>query len=188
MVKDILQIGDKRLLAASKPVDAASKATKKLIRDLLDTAGQAGLNSVGLSAVQIGRLDRVFVCRRLDLDDDPERAEWNVFINPEVTVVDEKASEMWEGCLSIGTGKNQLFAPVQRPRGIKLDFQNEKGELQSITVYDYMSHVIQHEIDHLNGVLFLSRVGKTEVIWRSEELDKYLDKHGEYPTRSTPLD
>lgn len=184
MKRAIIQIGDKRLLQQSKLVDPADLIAGKhdaLIADMLETGSEEGLNSVGLSAVQIGSLLQIFISRRIDKEPDPDKAEWEVVINPTVTVLDSSKDIMWEGCLSIGTGPGQLFAPVVRPNHVRLDYINRTGEKQSLIAQGYFAHVVQHEVDHLNGKLFLSYVKNPANIWRSDKLDKYIQKRGEYP-------
>lgn len=184
LVQPIIQIGDKRLLTKSKEIsidEIDSKENQELYQDLFDTAKQKGLNSVGLSAVQIGVLKRVFVAKINLKDKKKSRAEWHLFINPTVTYNSTDTSTMWEGCLSVGTGKKQLFGPVSRPNEITLEYFDSEGKRKSLTTHAYGSHLIQHEMDHLNGVLFLTYINDPRNIWQSGELDKYLSKYGEYP-------
>jgi peptide deformylase len=184
MVKEIIQIGNPLLGKVSEVVTADelnSKSFKELLKDLRDTVSQKGLNSVGLSAVQIGVLKRVFISRRVDLSKNPESGPWEVFINPKLSAVGVEQSTMWEGCLSIGTGKSQLFGPVTRAAKVKVDYIDMHGATKSVTADDYMAHVLQHELDHLNGVLFLKHIQNPKNIWRSDALDKYLTKYGDYP-------
>lgn len=184
MVKPIIQIGDKRLSEQSTPItssELSSKRIRTLIQDLKDTASVPGLNSVGLSAVQLGILEQVFVCRRIDLIGEPDQAPFLVVINPEVIILDSTPQVMWEGCLSIGQGRAQLFAPVARPRAIELHYLDEQGSSQTLQATDYFGHIVQHEVDHLHGKLFLRYVLNPANIWRSDKLDSYIEKHGDYP-------
>lgn len=184
MRREIIQIGDKRLLEKSREItkeEIISHAHDQLIADMIETASEKGLNSVGLSAVQLGFPLQIFICRRIDLESDPDRADWEVVINPKLHVVDKSEDIMWEGCLSIGTGAAQLFAPVKRPSKVKLIYLNQKGVEQELVAAGYFAHVLQHEYDHLHGKLFLSYVANPANIWRSDKLDKYIEQHGEYP-------
>lgn len=186
MVRKILQIGDPILLKKSKdidPKDLLSRETQDLIKDLLDTCDSEKEGTAGLSAVQIGVLKRVFIARRVDLEMDADSDDpiWEVMINPEIFVLNEKPVEMWEGCLSIGKGDERLFGPVSRPKQIEVKYLDEKGNSKSLVAKDYMAHVVLHEYDHLEGTLFLSYIDNPENIWKSGELDGYLDEHDHYP-------
>ncbi|HEC66644.1 MAG TPA: hypothetical protein ENI23_15315, partial [bacterium] len=93
----------------------------------------------------------------------------------------KKTSTFWEGCLSIGVGKDSLYGPVTRSRKLEVEYLDRKGKKKKKKFTDFMSHVIQHEVDHLNGVLFLSHIKKPENVWKSLDLDKYLKEHKEFP-------
>jgi peptide deformylase len=186
MVKNIIQIGDPRLSQISEPVkpaDIASREIKELIVDLLDTCKANADSSAGLSAVQLGILKRIYIVRRVDKEGDEENAniEWDVMINPEVTILNDAQSVMWEGCMSVGTDENRLFAPVTRYDDVRVDYTDQEGNPQSLTANGYLAHIIQHEQDHLDGKLFLRYVTNPRNIWKGEELDKYVHKHQAYP-------
>lgn len=187
MVRDIIQIGDPILLEVSKKVtkkDLLSRETQVLIDDMLDTCNAEKEGSAGLSAVQIGVLKRIYIARRMDLQDgdDDRNPIWEVMVNPVVEVLDDTGSRMWEGCLSIGKGDERLFAPVSRPKKIRVTYWDREGKEKSFEASEYMSHVVQHEQDHLDGKLFLNYVKNPKNIWKSIDLDKYINTYGEYPS------
>lgn len=111
------------------------------------------------------------------------RAVWQPLLNPKITkVIGSQESLRWEACLSIGVGKSQLWAPVWRPEKIEVSYQTPSGEHRKLQADGFFARLLQHEIDHLNGILFLSRVNNPEAnIWRNEALDEYLETHPSYP-------
>ncbi len=192
MVLNILQIGDKRLLKKSKKViDFADKTLQKLIEDMIDTCEKDVDSTAGLAAPQIGENLNLAIVRRVDIEEKVEnqaekresRGLWEVFINPEIIEADkEHESVLWEACLSIGVKVSQLWGPVWRPDKVKVKYQDRQGKTQTLEATGFFSHLIQHEIDHLNGVLFISRVRNPEQnLWRAIDFDKYIDENGRYP-------
>jgi peptide deformylase len=192
--------------------DIHSKEVQKIIEDLMDTVLSVQDRSAGLSAPQIGISKRICICRRVDLEERegermkknststdkpnpnpaineeeivkvPQEKLWEIMINPEIIHANKKESIYWEGCLSIGvTEKDTLYGPVARPDKIKIKYQNRVGEQQELVAEAFFAHVVQHEIDHLDGILFISRVeNPMKNIWKVIEIDKYIDKYGEYP-------
>ncbi|MCA9378932.1 peptide deformylase, partial [Candidatus Dojkabacteria bacterium] len=136
----------------------------------VETCESFGDETAGLSAVQIGVMRRMFVVRRIDLE--PE--SWEVMINPKVTILDNHQTEYWEGCMSIGTGEDRLFGPVPRAKKAKVEYLDVSGAEHSLEVSDYMAHIVLHELDHLEGKLFLQYIDNPRNIWRGGDLDKYL--------------
>lgn len=186
MVKKIIQIGDSVLLSRSKDVDITkgiSRETKQTARDLIDTCMSDLQSSAGLSAVQIGILERIFVARKPNEQGgfDFDSIEWDVFINPTIEIIDSSVNTEWEGCLSVGKGGERLFAPVSRPNKVKVTYTDLDNNKKSVIASGYYAHILQHEMDHLNGVLFLKHVTNPENIWKEEALDKYINRFGHYP-------
>lgn len=207
MQLDILQIGDDRLLQESKPVrNFQDKKLQKLIDDMIETCEIGKKHTAGLAAPQVGENLQLTVIRRLDLEEkiaESQGAEgkgrkkikrakltkqqsldlWEPLINPKIVSEDpEYDSVIWEACLSIGKGKDQVWGPVQRPDKIEIEYQDRAGKKKSIKGNGFFSHLLQHEIDHLHGVLFISRVPNPDKnLWKSADLDEYLDKHGKFP-------
>lgn len=180
MVKDIIQIGDKMLSQVSAPVDVKdlqSNKIKSLITDLLHTCKFHDQDTAGLSAVQIGVPLKIYVARRIDIDE----SVWEVFINSELTILDQESGVMWEGCMSIGEGPDRLFAPVARANKVKVNYIKPDGTPAKLIATDYMAHIVQHEQDHLDGKLFLQYVDDPKKIWRNKDLDEYIEKYGRYP-------
>jgi len=186
MIFKILQIGDKRLFQTAKAVtELKSTRIQQLITDLLDTCMKGEKFTAGLAAPQVGQHLRISVIRRVDLEEKNVKPEelWEVLINPRIINQDKKEETlMWEGCLSVGVGKKMLYGPVYRPNFVEIEYEDRAGQTKRLAGTDYLSHVVQHEIDHLNGVLFISKVNNPENnLWAIKELDKYIKKNNRYP-------
>jgi len=102
-------------------------------------------NALGLAAVQIGVPKRIIVCRVND--------EFKIFINPEIKKYSKQTDVLEEGCLSLPN----TYGEVERPKTIILQTKNEEGKKIKLKVFGLLSRVIQHEIDHLNGILFTDK-------------------------------
>lgn len=187
MVKDIIQIGDKRLLEVSEPInpkDISKGEIQELADNLTDTLLYYNKQAAGLSAVQLGVLKRMFVVKRYDLNDTDEETsatELEVMINPEITIIDNEKIIEWEGCMSISNNKHRLFGPVARPDSVKVKYLDLAGEEQEIEAREFFAHLLQHEMDHLEGVLFLSYISNPKNIWSEEELDRYIEQYKRMP-------
>ena len=164
------QIGDPIIRRSSKRVsDVGSKKVKRAIRDLTDSMRFHGL--VGMAAPQIGLNLRIFVTqirktrtRRKQKEADPLR----VYINPAIVLYSKKCILGYEGCGSVASG--QLFGPVRRSEKVTVRAQDEQGRVFILEAKDLLARVIQHELDHLDGLVFMDKVTDTK---------KFLDR-GEY--------
>ncbi|MBU0975169.1 MAG: peptide deformylase [Patescibacteria group bacterium] len=190
-MKKILQLGDHLLERKSKHVkDIKSKRVQTVIADLISLCKAKEENSGGLAAPQISEDLRLFVARRLDLEDEYQKKGrkivselgemlWEVFINPKIVKKGEKLSTFWEGCLSVDNGK--LFGPITRPSTVQVEYTDQSGNQKLLAAYDYFAHVVQHELDHLNGYLFVKYIDNPENLWKNADLDNYLRDHGDFP-------
>lgn len=188
MIREILQIGNPILITKTTTVtDINSPEIKSLIQDLLDTCEKNADISAGLASPQIGIGKSVCVCRRVDLEERHpdkhfEKDElWEVLINPKILNSSSESSTEWEACLSIGVGKDNLWGPVRRAEKVKVEYTSPDGSHKEIKADGYFSHVVQHEIDHLNGILFVSYINNPANIWRLEELNSYIEFNDSYP-------
>ncbi len=188
MVKDILQIGEKILNKKTTPVkEINSEDTKQILTDLFDTCKKNADISAGLAAPQIGYNSRICVCRRVDLEalyQDQEVADdklWEILINPHLIKKSKSLSTEWEACLSIGEGEDNLWGPVERNKKITVEFITPNGKTKTLTAEGYFAHIIQHEIDHLNGILFVSHISNPQNLWKLRDLNKYIDSNQTYP-------
>ena len=150
-LRDILLIPDKRLRMKSEPVKAIDKEVRALIEDMFETMYAAP--GIGLAAIQIGVPKRV-VTMDLAKKDDP--AEPQVFINPEIVWSSDEKATYEEGCLSIP----EYYEEVERPKSVRVKFLDREGKPQEIEADGLLSTCLQHEIDHINGVLFIDHISK----------------------------
>ncbi len=147
-----------------------SAGVQKLIDDMLDT--MAEYHGVGLAAPQVHEGLRIFVAS-LDATDDGEGDdEALAIINPEITVVGADVVEDWEGCLSIP----DIRGRVPRAREIKVRAFDRKGDRIELRAHDFPARVIQHETDHLDGVLFFDRMRSFETLTFLDEYSRYWTK------------
>src|SRR5262249_42779001 len=150
-LRDIIILPDKRLRSVSKPVVAIGDDIRTLIADMFETMYHAP--GIGLAAVQVGVPSRVVV---MDLSKREAEAEPRVFINPEITWSSDEKSLYEEGCLSIP----EVHEDVERPTQVKIRYLDLDGKLQEADAEGLFATCIQHEVDHLNGVLFIDHISK----------------------------
>jgi len=143
-VLEILEFPDPRLRTEAGPVAQVTDATRALIDDLLDTMYDAP--GIGLAATQVNVHRRVLVIDISENRDDPQ-----VFINPEVTVLDPELGEYDEGCLSVPG----FYETVNRPQHVSVSALDRNGESFTRELDGLLAICLQHEIDHLNGKLFV---------------------------------
>ena len=173
MIREILNSKNPRLRTISKPALGVDKKIKELIKDLKETLLiQKDPEGVGLAAPQIGKNVRVFVIT-------PD-SKIKVIINPEVVKTEtenkkeEKTSKVqhppgrkiMEGCLSLPN----FYGPIKRNKKITIKYLNEYGEAKTETFSGIEAQIIQHEIDHLNGILFVDRL-----LEQKKPLYEYID-------------
>jgi peptide deformylase len=165
-LREILVIPDQTLKLASTPVDAIDGDLKTLVADMFETMYAAP--GIGLAAIQIGVPKRLIV---MDIARKDEPKQPMVFINPEVTWESEEMNIYEEGCLSIP----EYYEDVERPKVVKIRYTDETGAAKEIEADGLLSTCIQHEIDHLNGKLFidhLSRLKRERVITKFTKMKK----------------
>jgi peptide deformylase len=146
----IRQWGDPVLREQARPVEAFDRAFAQQVSELEQL--MKGADGAGLAATQVGALRRVFVYR---LPDDEDNAPARVVVNPEIESSSEERVTMLEGCLSLG--KAMVNVEVERPRAVVLTGQDATGEPLRIEAEGGHARVLQHELDHLDGVLMLDR-------------------------------
>ncbi|MBM69009.1 MAG: peptide deformylase [Haliea sp.] len=146
-VLDILEFPDPRLRTRAEPVAAVTDATRALVDDLFETMYAAP--GIGLAATQVNVHQRVLV-----IDVSQDRSEPLVFINPEVTVLNPELGEYDEGCLSVPG----FYETVQRPRRISVTALDRNGDAFSRELDGLLAVCLQHEIDHLDGKLFVDYI------------------------------
>jgi peptide deformylase len=151
-LRDILVLPDKRLRSVSKPVSEISDDIRALVADMFETMYQAP--GIGLAAIQIGVPSRVVV---MDLSTKGEaEAEPRVFINPEIIWSSQETSPYEEGCLSIPDVRED----VERPSRVRIRYLDLDAKQQESDAEGLFATCIQHEVDHLNGILFIDHISK----------------------------
>ena len=168
--KKILTIPNPVLRQISEPVRIVNSEVKNLMDDMLETMYAAP--GIGLAAVQIGILKRVIV---IDLSKDVKKKEPLFIVNPEITFKSKELTSYEEGCLSIP----DQFAEVKRPISCKINFLDYEGYKKEIDAEGLLATCIQHEIDHLNGVLFidhLSKLKKDLILKKTKKQKKEINR------------
>ncbi|RLQ22089.1 peptide deformylase [Seongchinamella sediminis] len=143
-VLDILEFPDPRLRTVATPVSEVTDRHRELIADMFETMYAAP--GIGLAATQVNVHERILV---MDLSE--EQNQPLVFINPEVTILDEELGEYDEGCLSVPG----YYETVNRPRRIAVTALDREGKIFSDELDGLLAICLQHEIDHLDGKLFV---------------------------------
>jgi peptide deformylase len=150
--------------------DIRDATIQKLIDDMIET--MAEYHGVGLAAPQVHHGVRLFIAALDESDDEDEDPAPIAIINPEITVTGPDVVEDWEGCLSIPDVRGR----VPRAREIKLRAYDRKGERIELRAHDFPARVIQHETDHLDGVLFFDRMKSFETLTFLDEYSRYWAK------------
>jgi peptide deformylase len=158
----ILEFPDPRLRTVAKPVTQFDAALSKLVGDMIETMYEA--DGVGLAATQVDVHKRLLV-----IDVSEERNAPMVFANPEITVLDQCTREVKEGCLSVPG----FYEPVTRPEHVLVRAQDQYGKAFELQPDGLLAVCIQHEIDHLNGKLFVDYISAL----KRQRIRSKLEKH-----------
>ena len=150
-IRPIIQLPDKRLRRISEPVARIDAEVKKLVADMFET--MYGAPGVGLAAVQVGVPKRVVT---IDATRGEEEKQPFAMINPEILWASDEKSVLEEGCLSIP----EYIDEVERPAKVKARFLDLEGRTIDVEAEGLLARVMQHEIDHINGVLFIDHLSK----------------------------
>lgn len=150
-IKPLIILPDPLLRQVSKSVERVDDSLRRLADDMLETMYDAP--GIGLAAIQIGLPMRLLVIDLAKEDDEPAP---HVFVNPEILESSDERSVYEEGCLSIP----EYYAEVERPASVRVKYVDRDGRGQEIKAEGLMATCLQHEIDHLNGVLFIDHISK----------------------------
>jgi peptide deformylase len=150
-LREILKIPDKRLRLVSEPVKRIDAGIRALVDDMFETMYDAP--GIGLAAIQVGVAKRVVTT---DLSKKEDSHEPRVFINPEIVWASKEKSTHEEGCLSIP----EYYEEVERPLQVKVKYLDLDGKTREIEAAGLFATCLQHEIDHINGVLFIDHISK----------------------------
>jgi peptide deformylase len=150
-IRPIIELPDKLLREVSRPVETVNDEIRTLIDDMFETMYDAP--GVGLAAIQIAVPLRIFVT---DVAREGEEPQPHAFINPEITWSSQELNEHEEGCLSIP----DVNGVVKRPAEVRVRFLDRNGEPQEMHCTGLQATCVQHELDHLNGVLFIDHLSR----------------------------
>ena len=165
----------RKVAAPVAPAALSDPGFKRLVEDMVDTLRDYG--GVGLAAPQINESVRLAV---IEIPGGPTRygevppMPLTAFVNPEVRVLDDAPNGVWEGCLSVPG----LRGYVERPGHIKVSALNLAGQRISLELKGFLATVFQHELDHLDGVLYVDRLADPKLFAFNEEFNRYVAEGG----------
>ena len=162
-VKTILTEPNKVLRQVSKSVDKVGNEERALMDDMLDTMYDAP--GIGLAAIQIGVPKRIIV---MDISKDEDKKEPRYFVNPVIKKKKEEKAKYEEGCLSVP----DQFAEIERPNTCEVEYLDYYGKKQLIKADGLLATCIQHEMDHLDGILFIDYLSKLKKSMIIKKLSK----------------
>ncbi len=182
-IREILEVPDSRLKTVSKPVESFDDELKTLVADMFETMYEAP--GIGLAAIQVGVPLRVLVIDLQPEDEDAEpevchehggephthrplKKEPRIFINPEILDPAETFSTYQEGCLSVP----EIFADIDRPTTCRVRYQDLDGNMHEEDMEGLMATCIQHEMDHLEGILFIDHLSRLKRSMALKKLKK----------------
>jgi peptide deformylase len=197
-IREILEVPDPRLKTVSKPVEAFDDGLKALVADMFETMYAA--HGIGLAAIQVGEPLRVLVIDLQEEDPDAEPEECHahggekhyhrpvkndprVFVNPEILDPSEDHNTYQEGCLSVP----EIYADVERPARCRVRWQDLDGKVHEENMEGMLATCIQHEMDHLEGILFidhLSRLKREKALSKLKKARKEAELDDEPETKS----
>ena len=162
-VKIILTEPNKLLRQVSKSVDKVGDEERALMNDMLDTMYDA--SGIGLAAIQIGIPKRIIV---MDIGRDENKKEPRYFVNPIIKNKNKEKSKYEEGCLSVP----DQFAEIERPNSCEVEYLDYDGKKQLLKADGLLATCIQHEMDHLEGILFIDYLSKLKKSMIIKKLSK----------------
>ncbi|HYB99785.1 MAG TPA: peptide deformylase [Candidatus Limnocylindrales bacterium] len=179
-IRPVMTIGNPVLRKVARdltPVEIRSDQTRALVEDMIDTMHHE--EGIGIAAPQIGESVQLAIIQ-IDVDSnrypDSPAFDLSVIINPRIRVLDRTEQGYWEGCLSVPNMRGEVW----RPRKVRVDYLDLDAQPQSIEAEGFLATVFQHELDHLQGVLFLDRIRDTRKLATIDDYARYwLNKPGE---------
>ena len=169
-IKTIITEPNKILRQKSKPVETVGEEERNIMDDMLETMYHA--NGIGLAAIQIGIPKRIIV---MDISKNKEKKTPMYFVNPIIKNKNSEHSTYEEGCLSVPN----YFAEINRPKKCEVDYLDYDGKKKTLSAEGLLATCIQHEIDHLEGILFidyLSKLKKTMIVKKLSKQKKSPDR------------
>jgi peptide deformylase len=162
-IRPILTAPDPRLKAVSEPVAKVDAEIRILIDDMIET--MYGADGIGLAAIQVGVPKRILV---MDLDQKEGKKNPRAYINPKILWASEEMATFEEGCLSVP----EIWDEVERPARIRAEYLDRDGARQELEADGLLATCLQHEMDHLEGVLFLDHLSKLKRSMALKKLQK----------------
>lgn len=162
-IRPILTAPDPRLKAVSTDVEKVDDEIRRLVDDMAASMYEA--DGIGLAAIQIGVPKRVIV---IDLDQKNGTRNPRAFINPKILWASDEMATFEEGCLSVP----EIWDDVERPARIKAEYLDRDGALQTLEADGLLATCLQHEMDHLQGVLFIDHLSKLKRSMALKKLQK----------------
>lgn len=162
-IRPILTAPDPRLKVVSEPVAKVDGDIRTLIDDMIATMYDA--DGIGLAAIQVGQPKRILV---LDIDQRDGKKNPQAFINPKITWASDEMAVSEEGCLSIP----EIWDEVERPARIKAEYLDRDGKKQELEADGLLAVCLQHEMDHLEGILFVDHLSKLKRTMAMKKLQK----------------
>ena len=168
-IREIRLLGDPVLRERAQPIAAIDEEVRSLARDLEETLAKA--DGVGLAAPQIGVARRILIVAPPPLNEDEPPPPQRFYLNPEVVESFGSPAAAEEGCLSIPG----IFEAVKRPPRVRIRAMDLEGRELDETVEGIHARILQHEIDHLNGILFIDRIGPMRRALLKKKLRSFLE-------------
>ncbi len=172
MIRPLVLLPDPILRQRSRPVERVDDDLRALADDMLETMYDAP--GIGLAAVQVGEPIRMLVA---DVSGEDEERDPRVLINPEVVARSDEPNTHEEGCLSIP----DYYADVERPAAVTVRYLDRQGTEQTLEAGGLMATCLQHEIDHLDGVLFIDHISKLKRDMVIKKFRKLARQRGDSP-------
>lgn len=173
-VKEIIRMGHPNLRVCAKPIEnseLSSSGFTELITAMKETMQKE--DGIGIAAPQINISKQVTL---IEIPEDSERypdapsSTLYTIINPSIEILDQTTQGFWEGCLSLPG----LTGFVERPRKIKVTFTNLEGNTEELIAEDFLATVFQHEIDHLNGILYIDHIKDMKLFSFNKEFEEFF--------------
>ena len=174
---DIITLPDRKLRLASAPVERVDDALRRLMDDMLETMYAAP--GIGLAAIQVGVPRRVVVLDIAQREDEEAEPAPMFLVNPEILTRSDNMATHEEGCLSIP----EYYAEVERPASLRVRYLDRDGKRREMDAAGVLAVCIQHEVDHLNGTLFIDYLSKL----KRDMVIKKFAKQARQPTKSSAL-
>jgi len=150
-ILELVKAPDPRLKLVSQPVPEVDRALRRFMDDMFDTMKDA--NGIGLAAIQVGVPKRVAV---IDLDPSGPNSKPIYLVNPKIVAASGEQEVSNEGCLSVP----EFWEDVSRPSRLTVEYTDENGKTQRLEADGLLARCLQHEIDHINGMLFIDHLSK----------------------------